>query len=128
MFCNSSRCTFNTSIGAYTSIGVLHYVKINLLQNISSKVLYLDQVAEQSAEYRGTSLIRNTPLLGPYSGPITRVVWWSYGGGAGSYERGTPVQQEDAPPSKAWIEVLNVSFSLQGYLAHKKTLTPLGPP
>ena len=29
--------------------------------------------------YRGTSLIRNTPLLGPYS--RTRVLWWSKGGG-----------------------------------------------
>ena len=26
-------------------------------------------------KYRGTSLIRNTPLLGPYI--RTRVVWWS---------------------------------------------------
>ena len=41
--------------------------------------------------YRGTSLIRNTPLLGPYSGIIPRVLWWSYGGWAVSYERGTPV-------------------------------------
>ena len=28
-------------------------------------------------EYRGTSLIRNTPLLGPYSRAIPRVLWWS---------------------------------------------------
>jgi len=35
------------------------------------------------AAYRGTSLIRNTPLLGPYSSIL--------GGGAVSYERGTPV-------------------------------------
>ena len=26
---------------------------------------------------RGTSLIRNTPLLGPYSRTIPRVLWWS---------------------------------------------------
>ena len=25
--------------------------------------------------HRGTSLIRNTPLLGPYSGTISRVIW-----------------------------------------------------
>ena len=128
MFCNTSRRTFNASIGAYTSIGMLRYIKIEGLKTIRSKVLCLDQVAEQSAGCRGTSLIRNTPLLGPYSGPITRVVWWSYGRGAVSYERGTPVQQEDAPPSEAWIEVLDVLISLQDYLAPKKTLTPLGPP
>ena len=27
--------------------------------------------------YRGTSLIRNTPLLGPYSRTMHRVMWWS---------------------------------------------------
>ena len=41
--------------------------------------------------YRSTSLIRNTPLLGPYSRTMPRVLWWSEGGGAVSHERGTPV-------------------------------------
>ena len=27
--------------------------------------------------YRGASLIRKTPLLGPYSRTILRVLWWS---------------------------------------------------
>ena len=27
-------------------------------------------------KYRGTSLIRNTPLLRPYSGTIPRILWW----------------------------------------------------
>ena len=27
--------------------------------------------------YRGISFIRNTPLLGPYSRTIPRVLWWS---------------------------------------------------
>jgi len=45
--------------------------------------------AEQA--YRGTSLIRNTPLLGPYSRTIPRVLWWCQGGEAVSYERGAPV-------------------------------------
>ena len=35
----------------------------------------------QHASYRGTSLIRTPPPLGPYSGTIPRVVWWSKGGG-----------------------------------------------
>ena len=30
--------------------------------------------------YRGTSLIRSNPLVGPYSRPMPRVLWWSYGG------------------------------------------------
>ena len=36
----------------------------------------------------GTSLIRNCPPLGPYSRPMPRPLWWSWGGGAVSYERG----------------------------------------
>ena len=44
-----------------------------------------------AGRYRVTSLIRNTPLLGLYSRTIPRVLWWSWGGGAVSYERGTPV-------------------------------------
>ena len=31
--------------------------------------------------YRGTSLIRNRPPLGPYSRPMPRAQKWSYGGG-----------------------------------------------
>ena len=27
--------------------------------------------------YRGTSLMRNCPPLGPYSSPMLRAVWWS---------------------------------------------------
>ena len=44
----------------------------------------------RNLSYRGTSLIRNTPLLGPYSRTVPRVLWWSKGGGAVSYKRGTP--------------------------------------
>ena len=36
---------------------------------------------ERCRPYRGTSLIRNTPLLGPYSRTIPRVLWRSQGGG-----------------------------------------------
>jgi hypothetical protein len=42
--------------------------------------------------YRGTSLLRNCLPLGPYSNPMPRVLWWSQGGGGGSYERGTRVR------------------------------------
>jgi len=30
----------------------------------------------------GTSLIRKRLLLGPYSRPVPRALWWSWGGGA----------------------------------------------
>jgi len=41
--------------------------------------------------YRGTSLIRNSAPLGPYSRTMPRTIWRPLGGGAVSYERGTPV-------------------------------------
>ena len=31
--------------------------------------------------YRGTSLIRNRPRLGPYSRTMPKALWWSKGGG-----------------------------------------------
>ena len=30
---------------------------------------------------RGTSLIRNSPLVGPYSRTMSRALWWPWGGG-----------------------------------------------
>jgi len=44
-----------------------------------------------SPPYRGTSLTRERIPLGPYSRHMPRALWWSYGRGAVSYERGTPV-------------------------------------
>jgi len=41
--------------------------------------------------YRGTSLVRNRHPVGPYSRTMPRLLWWPRGGGAVSYERGTPV-------------------------------------
>ena len=41
--------------------------------------------------YRGTSLIRNRPPLGPCSRATPRALWKSLGGGVVSYVRGTPV-------------------------------------
>ena len=56
------------------------------------------------------------PCLGSYGGPR--------GGGRFSYERGTPVH------GKRRASALSRARGprIQGYLAHKKTLTPLGPP
>ena len=35
--------------------------------------------------YRGTSLLRNRLLVGPYSGPMRRALCWSFGGGGGAF-------------------------------------------
>ena len=39
----------------------------------------------------GVPRSKETTPLGPYSRPMPRTLRWSYGGGAVSYERGTPV-------------------------------------
>ena len=66
--------------------------------------------------YRGTSLIRNTPLLGPYSKTIPRGKWWSWGGGAVSHERGTPVdsplQHRDVTTSSCMASILRNATGL----------------
>ena len=41
--------------------------------------------------YRGTSLIRNSAPVGPYSRTMPRALWWFQGGAGSSYKRGTPV-------------------------------------
>ena len=72
--------------------------------------------------YRGTSLIRKHTPLGPYSGPITRVL----GGCAFSCGRGTPV----ALPSESrhlveWIEMLFVLERVFGYLIEMYSMRSL---
>jgi len=49
------------------------------------------QTSEPQPPYRGTSLIRNCRAIGPCSRTMPRALSWSYGGGAVSYERGSPV-------------------------------------
>ena len=46
--------------------------------------------------YRATFLMRNRTPQGPYSRPTPRALRLSYGGGAFSYERGTPVGARNA--------------------------------
>jgi hypothetical protein len=46
----------------------------------SVELLELAQPVESVELYRGTSLIRNTPLVGPRSSPVPRDLWWSYRG------------------------------------------------
>jgi len=33
--------------------------------------------AMNTENYKGTSIIRNGPLLGPYSRAMLRILWWS---------------------------------------------------
>ena len=54
-----------------------------------------EAVSEQDLHVQGYLAHKNPPpLLGPYSRTIPRVLWWSNGGGAVSYEQGTPVEIE----------------------------------
>jgi len=77
------------------------------------------------AGYRGTSLIRNIAPLGPFSRNMPRAIWWSQGGGL-FLMREVPLYRGSPSCRKPKSEV-DHEASLQGYLAHKKTPTPLGP-
>jgi len=71
---------------------------------------------EVSKGYRGTSLIRIAPPVGPYS----NLMQGTYGGPMGlgvSYQRGTPVQHA---PRTYPLSATPAGHPLQGYLAHKK--------
>jgi len=86
----------------------------------------------------GTSLIRKNPSLGPYSRPVPRAPIVVLGGGAVSYERGTPVGAVvETPPSflfVRWLQSTNgfkVSWSRHMYRGTsliRNSPPPLGPP
>ena len=57
------------------------------------RVHWVGKWTVRGTECRGTSLIRNSDPLGPYSRTIPTALRWSWWGGAVSYERGTPVPQ-----------------------------------
>ena len=57
---------------------------------VNQPVVAAHEVATEH-NYKGISLIKDSLPLGPYSRIMPRVLWWSSGGGALSYERGTPV-------------------------------------
>ena len=65
---------------------------------------------------------------------MPRALCWPYGGGAVSYERGTPVHGVVSPEGDMSVNVVDVVGELleplalpelQGYLAHKKEPPPL---
>ena len=60
---------------------------------------------------RGTSLIRNTPFLGPYIRTLPRVIEWFCGGRAVSYERGTPVSRSPGDAKRMFQGFFKCSHS-----------------
>jgi len=46
--------------------------------------------------YKGSSLTSKHPPLGPFRGPMPGALWWFWGGGGPSCERGAPVQNRVA--------------------------------
>ena len=88
--------------------------------------------------YRGTSLIKNCLLPGPYSRTMPRALRWALGRGAVSHERGSLLQGRPSstrPPAgtesgSSFDEKKrrNPPSPVQGYLAQKKQQPPPGPP
>jgi len=63
-------------------------------ESARSRCLLVRLLPREFIDYRGTPLIRNRHLVGPCSRTMPRLLWRSQGGGAVSYERGTPVQNQ----------------------------------
>ena len=76
--------------------------------------------------YRGTSLIRSNPPVGPSSSPMPRDLRGSYGGG--HFLMGEVPLYRFRNLSGGPDGELSGYRGLQGYLARKKTPTPLGSP
>ena len=75
--------------------------------------------------YRGSSLIRNTSPVEPYSMHMPRILWWSQGGLA-SYERGTPVRSPEPNTrghpgkySRCWFRRRAVTLIVLGVVGNK---------
>ena len=89
---------------------------------------FLDYVAPSaphpgaSMQYRGTSLIRNSALMGPYSRTLHRPLWWPQGIGLFHITRARR-NPRPSTPVRGGSDVAQdpgVGRHLQGYLAHKK--------
>ena len=81
----------------------------------------LSKMHSWGGAYRGTSLIRNTPLLRPCSMAMSNPLA-ILGGGTVSYERGTLVLLHRSGGGPVIPEA-----GLQGHLAHKKPPPSFGP-
>ena len=78
------------------------------------------RLGTKTSNYRGTSLTRKHPPLGPYRRPMPRVP----GGRAFSYERGSPVEHHlEGPPWDA-EEALEHSCLIKRFMLEKKLRNP----
>ena len=57
--------------------GVLVFKAHRLLYHSTLGLRVIKKKKKFSVLYRGTSLIRNSLPLGPYSRPVPRALWWS---------------------------------------------------
>jgi len=80
---------------------------------LSIKKISLGGGCSPRAAYRGTSLISNSPLLGPHcvQGPMVALGRWR-----GSYERGTPVSGPAAAQDRSGVGFLRLTASSLGKL------------
>ena len=79
-------------------------------------------IMRRNPPYRGTSLIRNRLLPGPYSRTMPRALWCSWGGGRFFISQ-IPLYGLGRIPRSS-CAATPPRTTVQGYLAHKKQPTP----
>ena len=77
MYISASVCESRTTSGKLldTTFRCVYFVFASPINAHLSHLKYT--VVNHFILYRGTSLIRNIPILGPYSRTSPRVLWWS---------------------------------------------------
>ena len=62
---------------ALVNTRLITLVDERLITQVHRRHYHLHRPQKLADTYKGTSLIRNSPTLGPYSRPVPRGLWWS---------------------------------------------------
>jgi len=73
-------------VDMYSCLGDREFVRTSWFEGSTASAFLYQDIASWCTGlgvgcYRGTSLKRNTPTVGHYSGPMPRDLWWSQGVG-----------------------------------------------
>ena len=89
------------------------FVYVGLPQNLKDLKDHLAKTSRRNVtNYRGTSLVRNSAPLAPYSRTMPRALWWSQGGGLFLMSE---VPSRDCPDSTRYMYPMHPFDPEMGY-------------